>query len=98
MMLKRLFILILITYMLNNFAYAYTDDDYVCTPNYFTKCKIQDGKEYVMLNSLAEQKYSNIKQIQGLPIVIFPAQLKYPIQLPDSSFLGKSKGDKEENL
>lgn len=98
-MFRKLIVMFAIaTYIFNGVAYAYTDDDYVCTPNYFTKCKIQDGKEYVMLNSLGEQKYSNIKQTQGVPIVVFPAQLKYPIQLPDGSFLGKSKGDKEEKL
>ena len=98
-MLKKLVVLLaIVSYIFNGAAHAYTDDDYVCTPNYFTKFKIQDGKESVMLNSLGEQKYSNVKQTQGVPIVIFPAQLKYPIQLPDGSFLGKDKGSKEEKL
>lgn len=98
-MLRKLVVMVAIAaYIFNGVAHAYTDDDYTCTPNYFTKCKIQDGKEYIMLSGLGEQKYSNVKQTQGVPIVIFPAQLKYPIQLPDGSFLGKSKGDKEEKL
>lgn len=97
-MFKQLFLLFTLILAFSNFAFAYTDDDYTCTPNYFTKCKIKDGMEYVMLNNTGEQKFSNIKQSQDIPIVVFPAQLKYPIQLPDGSFLGKSKGDKQENL
>lgn len=98
-MFRKLIVMVAIaTYIFNGVAHAYTDDDYVCTPTYFTKCKIQDGKEYVMLNSLAEQKYSTVKQTQGVPIVVFPAQLKYEILLKEASPLRKSKGDKEENL
>lgn len=94
-MLRKLVVMVAIAaYMVNNLAYAYTDDDYVCQPNYFTKCKIQDGKEYVMSNSLAEQKYPNLKQTAGEPIVIFPAQLKYPL-IFNESYLGKPKNSKQ---
>lgn len=92
-MLRQLVVIVAIAACIfNGVAYAYTDDDYECTPTYFTKCKIKDGTEYVMLNSLGEQKYSNIKQTQGMPIVIFPAQLKYEFLLKEAR---KPKNGKE---
>lgn len=95
-MFKKLVVLIVIAvYMLNNLAYAYTENDYLpCEARQGYKCKIVikngEGYEYVMLDRLTEGRYSDIvDQTAGVPIIIFPAQLKYPIQLPDGSYLGK---------
>lgn len=101
-MLRKLVLMVAIAaYMFNGVAYAYTEDDYQpCDARRGFKCKIVikngEGYEYVMFDRLTEGRYSSVvDQTAGVPIVIFPAQLKYPIQLPDGSYLGKPKSNKQ---
>lgn len=90
---KKLFIISLLIILTNNCSFS---EEYLdCNPDRLTKCKVENGKELIMLSSYAEKKYKGqITQIPSVPIVELPSQLKYPIRFPDGTYLGKDELDK----